>query len=73
MFPAALNLFFLCLIIHELYSWQKANFNLQIFIVKDFQVVIIVSSFLRNPVYTRFNTEQETLTRCENRNAENRW
>ena len=41
--------------------------------VKDVQVVIKVSSFVRNPVYSRFNTkhQQDTLTRCEIRNAEN--
>ena len=36
--------------------------------VKAFQVVIKVSSFLRNPVYSRFNLN---TNRCENRNAEN--
>ena len=35
MFPAALNLFSLYQIIDELYSKQKANFNLQIFTVKN--------------------------------------
>ena len=42
--------------IQELYSRQKAYFNLQIFIIKDFPVVQ-VSSFVHNPVYSRFNTK----------------
>ena len=72
MFPAALNLFFLCKIIeytiHEPYLWQKANFKLQIVIVKDFHVVIEASS---HPVYSKFNTGY--LSWFKNRNAENRW
>ena len=51
---------------------NSQNFlGLRFLIEYSLKVVIKVSSFVGNSIYSRFKAKWNTLTRCENRNAEN--